>query len=263
MKIYVITDLEGPAMVFSFDQTRLPEATERIAQAKRFLTREVNACVDGILDVDAAAEVVVLDGHGSGGIDYELFHEQAQLIAGYRRPSFACLDETYDALFFVGQHAMAGTPAAPLAHTQSSRTIEYYRLNGELIGEFAQHAILAGTLFGVPTAFLSGDDKAVAEAQTLAPALVGVVTKVGLGLEAARSVSPRRAQKLIRAGAAEACRTGARQGHSTAARGPSLRVRDSRIAWPGGSLGRLSAAGLRARGRANRAARVGLTRELC
>ena len=147
MKIYVITDLEGPAMVFSFDQTRLPEATERIAQAKRFLTREVNACVDGILDVDAAAEVVVLDGHGSGGIDYELFHEQAQLIAGYRRPSFACLDETYDALFFVGQHAMAGTPAAPLAHTQSSRTIEYYRLNGELIGEFAQHAILAGALF--------------------------------------------------------------------------------------------------------------------
>ena len=206
MKLYIVTDLEGPAMVFAFDQTRLPEAAEKNAQAKRFLTQEVNACVDGILNVEPDAEVIVLDGHGSGGIDYELFHDRAQLIAGRNRPSFAGMDATCDALFYVGQHAMAGTPMAPLAHTQSSRTIEHYKLNGMPIGEFGQHATLAGTLFGVPTVFLSGDDKAVAEAQALVPGLVGVVTKVGMGLEAARSLSPRRAQELTRAGAAEAIR---------------------------------------------------------
>jgi D-amino peptidase len=206
MKIYIITDLEGPAMVFAFDQTRLPEAATKNAQAKRFLTREVNACVDGILDVEPEAQVIVSDGHGSGGIDYELFHDRAQLVAGRHRPSFACMDATCDALFFVGQHAMAGTPLAPLAHTQSSRTIEHYQLNGVPIGEFAQHATVAGTRFGVPTVFLSGDDKAVAEAQALVPRLVGVVTKVGLGLEAARSLSLRRAQELTRSGAAEAVR---------------------------------------------------------
>lgn len=206
MKVFILTDLEGPAMVFSFDQTRLPEAAEKNAQAKRLLTLEVNACIDGILDHDPAAEVVVWDGHGSGGIDYELFHEGAQLVAGRGVPAPYGLDATFDALFFVGQHALAGTPDAPLAHTYSSRTVESYTLNGEAIGEFGLRAAMAGTVFGVPTAFLSGDDKAVTEAQTLVPELIGVVTKVGLGLEAARSLAPARSRALIRAGAAEACR---------------------------------------------------------
>ena len=206
MKIFILTDLEGPAMVFSFDQTRLPEAAEKNAQAKRFLTREVNACVDGILDVDADAEVVVWDGHGSGGIDYDLFHDRAQLVAGRGVRAPYGLDESFDALFFVGQHAMAGTPMAPLAHTYSSRTVEYYKLNGRPIGEFGMRAYMAGTLCNVPTAFLSGDDKAVAEAQALVPGLVGVVTKTGLGPEAAQSLSPVRSRELIRAGAAEASR---------------------------------------------------------
>jgi D-amino peptidase len=206
VKIYVLTDLEGAAMVFGFDQTRPPEAAANKPVAMRLLTLEVNACVDGILVADPGATVVVLDGHGAGGIDYELVHERAELIAGHGlRPPWG-IDASYDALFFVGQHAMAGTPTAPLAHTFSSRTIESYRLNDRPIGEFGMLATMAGTLFGVPTALLTGDDKAVAEAQALVPDLVGVATKRGLGLEAAQSLSPARARALIRAGAAEACR---------------------------------------------------------
>ncbi|MGI8913896.1 MAG: M55 family metallopeptidase, partial [Chloroflexota bacterium] len=204
--IFILTDLEGPAMIFGFDQTRLPEAAGNMAQSKRLLTLEVNACVDGILDADPQAEVVVWDGHGSGGIDYELFHERAQLVAGRGVRAPYRLDGTFDALFFVGQHAMAGTPDAPLAHTYSSRTIEYYQLNGVPIGEFGLRATMAGTLCAVPTAFLSGDDKAVAEAQALVPELVGVTTKIGLGREAAQSLAPARAWELIRAGATAACR---------------------------------------------------------
>ena len=206
MKIYLLTDLEGAAMVFGFDQTRLPEAEARKPAAMALLTREVNACVDGILDADPGAEVVVLDGHGSGGIAPDLLHDRAELIAGHGLRSPWGLDASYDALFFVGQHAMAGTPEAPLAHTFSSRTIEHYRLNGEPIGEFGMLATMAGTLFGVPTALLTGDDQAVAEAQALVPEIVGVATKVGLGLEAARSLAPARARHLVREGAAEACR---------------------------------------------------------
>lgn len=206
MKIFILTDLEGPAMIFSFDQTRLPEAAEKMALSKRLLTLEVNACTDGILDFDRQAEVVVWDGHGSGGIDYELFHDQAQLVAGRGVPAPYGLDESFDSLFFVGQHAMAGTTDAPLAHTYSSRTVEYYQLNGTPIGEFGLRATMAGTLFDVPTAFLSGDDKAVAEAHALVPGLVGVTTKIGLGREAAQSLAPARARGLIRAGAAAACR---------------------------------------------------------
>jgi D-amino peptidase len=206
VKIFILTDLEGPAMIFAFDQTRLPEAAEKMALSKRLLTLEVNACIDGILDFDPQSEVVVWDGHGSGGIDYELFHERALLVAGRGVAAPYGLDATFAALFFVGQHAMAGTPDAPLAHTYSSRTVEYYHLNGVPIGEFGMRATMAGTLFDVPTTFLSGDDKAVAEAQALVPELVGVTTKVGLGREAARSLAPARARQLIRAGATTACR---------------------------------------------------------
>lgn len=204
MKIYIITDLEGPAMVSRFSQTRDPESPEKPI-AMKLLTWEVNAAVDGILDVDPEAEVIVWDGHGSGGIDLLEFHPKAKLIArGPIRPPYY-LDESFDALFFVGQHAMAGTEAAPLAHTYSSKTIEYYKLNGIFMGEFGCRAAMAGT-FGVPTAFIAGDDKAVAEAQALIPNIVGVATKQGLALELAIHLSPQRSQELIRLGAAEACR---------------------------------------------------------
>lgn len=206
MKIFILTDLEGPAMIFAFDQTRLPEAADNMALSKRLLTLEVNACIDGILDSDPQAEVVVWDGHGSGGIDYELFHDQAQLVAGRGLRAPYGLDGSFDALFFVGQHAMAGTPDAPLAHTYSSRSVEYYKLNGTPIGEFGMRAAMAGTFFDVPTVFLSGDDKAVAEARALVSAIIGVATKIGLGREAAQSLAPSRSRELIRAGAVAACR---------------------------------------------------------
>jgi D-amino peptidase len=204
MKIYIITDLEGPAMISRFNQTRDPAPEDKIISMK-LLTWEVNAAVDGILDVDKNAEVIVWDGHGSGGIDILEFHPKAKLIArGPIRPPYY-LDETFDAQFFVGQHAMAGTEAAPLCHTYSSKTIEYYKINGIFVGEFGARAIMAGTI-GVPTVFLAGDDKAVAEAKALVPGIFGAAVKQGLGRELAIHLSPKAAHKLIRETAAEACK---------------------------------------------------------
>ena len=205
LKVHVITDLEGAAMVFGFHQTRGEDPVAK-AQAMRLLTAEVNACVEGILDADEDAEIVVWDGHGNGGINYEFFHDRAQLLPHRTTPAPYGLDETFHAVYFVGQHAMAGTPAAPLAHTYSSKTVEHYKLNGAPIGEFGMRAYMAGTLFGVPVAFLSGDDKAVAEAQALVPTLVGVATKTGTALEGALSLSPGQSQDLIRAGARKAAK---------------------------------------------------------
>jgi D-amino peptidase len=194
-------------MVFRFDQTgRDPAPPESKQQAMRILTGEVNACVEGILDEAPDAEILVWDGHGSGGIVYEDVHEAAQLLPHRSSSAPYGLDETFDAVFFVGQHAMAGTPDAPLAHTYSSATVEYYLLNGQPIGEFGMRAYMAGTLFDVPVAFLSGDDKAVREAQALVPGIVGVATKTGTGLESAISLAPSKARKLIREGAAKAVR---------------------------------------------------------
>lgn len=78
MKIYILTDLEGPAMVSRFNQTR--EEGPQKQTAMKLLTWEVNAAITGILDVDSQAEIVVWDGHGNGGIDVLEFHPEAKLI---------------------------------------------------------------------------------------------------------------------------------------------------------------------------------------
>ena len=203
MKIHVITDLEGPAMITNFTQTR-DTTPESKAISMALLTAEVNACVDGVLDFDPQAEVIVWDGHGSGGINLLDFHPQAKFLPHSHVPPRYGLDESYDAQFFVGQHAMAGTPNAPLAHTYSSKTIEYHKINGVPHGEFGCRAIMVGQL-GIPTVFLSGDDKAVAEAQALVPGLHGAIVKWGLGRECALSLAPKAAQELIRVTATRAC----------------------------------------------------------
>lgn len=205
MKIYMITDLEGPAMITQFTQTR-DVTREDKAISMKLLTWEINAAVDGILDADNKAEVIVWDGHGSGGIDILEFHPRAKLILGRPiRPPYY-MDKTFDALIFVGQHAMAGTEAAPLCHTYSSKSIEYYKLNGMFVGEFGARAIMAGSLFDIPTIFISGDDKAVAEAKALVPKIYGAAVKQGLGREISINLSPKAAHELIRKTAAEACR---------------------------------------------------------
>ncbi len=203
MKIHIITDLEGPAMINRFTQTRdvTPEEKKR---SEYFLTGEVNACVDGVLDAFPDAEVIVWDGHGSGGIDEMRFHEKARLIARgpIRAPYF--LDGTFDALMFVGQHARKGSGGV-LCHTYSSKTIEYFKINGIEMGEFGCRALMAGT-FGVPTVFVAGDDVAVAEARELVPDIFGVAVKKALGVELALHLSHGEACRRIRQTAAEAAR---------------------------------------------------------
>jgi D-amino peptidase len=202
MKVFIITDLEGPALISRFNQTRdvTPEEKPRWM---RLLTGEVNACIDGILDFDPNAEVVAWDGHGSGGIVEELFHRDAKLIA--RGPISAPygLDETYQALMFVGQHAMMGDRGV-LCHTYSSKSIEYYRINDVEMGEFGCRALMAGTM-GVPTTLVTGDDVTFEEARALVPEIQGAVVKWAMGRELALHLSHEAACDVIRVQARLAC----------------------------------------------------------
>jgi D-amino peptidase len=202
VKIYIMTDLEGPAMISRFNQTRDVTPEDKI-RWMRLLTGEVNACIDGILDFDSDADVIVWDGHGSGGIIEEEFHRDARLIArGPISPPYA-VDDSFDAMMFVGQHARMGTGGV-LCHTYSSKSIEYYRINDVELGEFGCRALMAGTI-GVPTVMCAGDDVAVEEARELIPNIVGAAVKQALGRELAIHMSHGAACELIRERAAEAC----------------------------------------------------------
>jgi D-amino peptidase len=198
MKFFILTDLEGVAGIDSFTQTRTRDLAQK-GPAMRQLARETNACIEGIRSVHSDAQIDVWDGHGSGGLHAE------ELIGGNYLRGGRPYNEIrgYDALLFVGQHAMAGTIAAPLCHTYSSLHVAYYRLNGVFIGEFGGRATVAGAQ-GVPTIYLSGDDKAAMEARMFVPQIQTAVVKWGRGLEAAEHMDPDEACRVVRDSAAAA-----------------------------------------------------------
>lgn len=199
-RFFILTDLEGPSGVDNFTQTRPRDGhPERVEASKKLLAGEVNACIEGIRSVYPDAHIDVWDGHGPGGL-----HAEDVVGGNYLRSGRPYKElNGFDGLLFVGQHAMAGTYNGPLCHTYSSLNIAYYKLNDVFIGEFAARALIAG-MQGVPTIFLSGDDKAVLEAQMFVPNIETVAVKKGLGIEAAEHVPVEEAHRMIREGAARA-----------------------------------------------------------
>lgn len=199
MKYLIMTDLEGVCGVDSFSQTRTSDNAIK-GPAMKQLAREVNACIAGIRHADPAAEVMVIDGHGSGGLFPEDIVD-AEYVR-YRNFEHDTLAQ-YSALFYVGQHAMEGTIDAPLRHTYSSLRVQYYRINGVNVGEFGAFANWVG-LNGIPTIFFAGDDKAALEARMFVPEIETVVTKYGKGVEAAEHRPSDIVLKEIEEGAARA-----------------------------------------------------------
>ncbi len=200
MKIAVMTDLEGVSGVVSFEDQA--EATGKYyEQAQRLLTGEVNAAIEAMV-AEGVCDIVVIDGHGAGGICFEDLHPTGRLYHG--RPfAFNVFQQeylaTFDATIMIGQHAMAGVERGNLNHTQCSKSIEYYKLNGKPIGEIAQWALCAGA-YNVPMIFLSGDEAACAEAQDLIPNIVTAAVKTGLSRTAAISCSIAESHRRIREG---------------------------------------------------------------
>jgi D-amino peptidase len=218
MKILIMTDMEGVAGVLNFEDWTRPEG-RYYEKGKRLLTAEVNAAIRGFCN-HGVTEIRVVDGHGPGAIDPEQLDPRVELMRGRPRPNWPwTLDESFDALAFVGQHAKAGTPHSHLTHTQYCRFIDL-SINGISIGEYGQLAFCAMEL-GVPTILAGGENALAEEAQKLTPGVVAVGVKQGIlpdGLEelsmeeyrqaklAAIHKSPGTARELIEEGAAEAIR---------------------------------------------------------
>ena len=206
MNILIMTDLEGVAGLVSFEDQTGP-AGRYYEAAKKLLTAEVNAAIEGLLQ-EGVDEILVLDGHGAGAICFEELHPAAKLFHGRPWAPWPRLIEVfkgYDACMMVGQHAMAGVATGSLNHTQNSQAVDYYQLNGHKIGELGQFALFCGAL-GLPMIFLSGDQDACLEAQALIPGIVTAAVKQGLSRGSAISLSAPEARRRIRLGAEQAIR---------------------------------------------------------
>ena len=214
MKIMLMTDMEGCAGVLDFKNWVEPDG-RHYAQGRRLLTCETNAAVEGLFAA-GADEVLVVDGHGAGGIDPEALDPRAVLSRGHCDPVWPWgLDRSYAALGFVGQHAKAGTPYSHLTHTGTLQVIDE-RANGLSIGELA----LCAKELGVPVILACGEEALAREAEALTPGVVTAAVKRGLVDDngcrdlsteqyavaklGAAHLSPAKARELIKAAAMRA-----------------------------------------------------------
>jgi D-amino peptidase len=217
MKILMMTDMEGAAGILNHDDWVMPDG-RFYDEGRRLLTKEVNAAVEGLFE-GGATEVVVVDGHGAGGIDTGILdgRVKAQRIGAGGWP--CGLDSTFDGFCCVGQHAKAGTDCSHITHTQWFNYIDL-AVNDISIGEYGQMALCALEL-GVPSILACGEEALCREAGQLAPGVVTVAVKKGIlqdGLDdldtdryraaklAAMHLPPEQACELIRKGAARAAR---------------------------------------------------------
>lgn len=195
--IFIMTDIEGVAGVTNFEEQTFPTG-RYYDRAQKLLTAEINAAVEALVQ-QGVEDILIVDGHGPGAVWFEELHPEAKLLHG--RPTTHLIIkhnlEKYDAAAIIGQHAMAGVATSNLSHTQSSQSIDWYKLNGKPIGEIAQFALSAGAV-GVPMIFLTGEKDACLEAEALIPGITTACVKEGLGRGAAVSVSAKKAHEIIR-----------------------------------------------------------------
>jgi D-amino peptidase len=202
MKVYISADIEGTTGITNWEEADKTHATYQ--EFRERMTSEVVAACEGAIDA-GANEILIKDAHGSGrNIISERLPDCAKLVRAWSGHPFCMvqeLDESFDALLFVGYHAKAGSDDNPLAHTLRLHVM-HLMINGEIASEFHMHAF-AGALVGVPSVFLSGDSGICTDAQRISPGIVTVPVSRGIG-PSTLSIAPNLAKKEIRAGVAHA-----------------------------------------------------------
>lgn len=201
-KVYISVDMEGLSGVSGDDQ--LSPGGAEYARSRKLMAEDTNAAIRGALEA-GATDILVNDSHGGQrNILPEDLHPSARLIShSFKRfGMMEGLDETFDAVIFVGYHAKADTPAGLFAHTGSG-VVRDLQVNGRSVGEGGMNAALAAW-YGVPVVMVTGDDVAVKQVQESAPAAHGVAVKRAINVRAVELVPLQTAHAQIQKTAREA-----------------------------------------------------------
>lgn len=179
MKIFINTDLEG---VSGFARREYIASSlgrpDLIAEARKLLAGDVNACIAGCFRCGVEA-VTVRDGHAGGGnLKRSEVDDRADFIDGPMGNQRFSILRDYDAFIQLGVHSMANTHGGILEHTFNSSSIQNVWLNGERIGEIGILAKIAAE-YEVPNILVTGDDKACAEARAILPEIISCEVKKG------------------------------------------------------------------------------------
>lgn len=199
MKVYISADIEGIATTTRWEDTRFAERDYPFHA--RQMTREVLAAIEGATEA-GATEIVLRDAHGRGiNVDISCLPNHVKVIRGWEGHPYMMvqgIDDSFDAVMFVGYHCAAGIVGNPMSHSMTLKTQKAV-VNGMPLSEFMLYSWCAANE-GVPTVFLSGDQAICAQGKEQYPWLTTVAVKEGFGASTF-AVAPDRAVAMIREGA--------------------------------------------------------------
>lgn len=205
LKVFISVDMEGITGVVNWDD--VSRDGKDYDSFREVMTREVNAAIEGAVRA-GATDIVVRDSHGSArNLLPELLDSNARLLRDWSGGPMGMmdgLDESFDAVIFVGYHAKAGTPDALLEHTMSGSNILDISINGVSVPEAGINALIAGH-YNVPVVFVAGERALCEQAAALLGSVETVAVKEGVG-NGALCLHPEVSRQRIRAGVEKALR---------------------------------------------------------
>jgi len=187
LKVFISVDMEGIGGIGTAAMTS--SNGKDYDTGRKLMTNEVNAVVSAVFEAGPAI-IVVNDSHGDM---QNLLHTQLDPRVEYIQSNIKPLgmvqglDASFDAVIFIGYHAMAGTENGFLAHTGSGN-VKGLWLNGTEVGEGGLNAYFASAL-GVPVILASGDKTFAEEIKKITTART-VITKEAIGTSAAKLIHP-------------------------------------------------------------------------
>lgn len=205
-KVYISADMEGVTGAVTGDQ--LGPGGFEYQRFREFMTNEVLAAIRGARAA-GATEFLVSDSHGNGeNLLIDRLPKDVQVVRSWPRPlgMMGGLDESFDAVFFIGYHTSTSNTEGVRAHTFSSATLTDVRINGDSVAEAGFNAAIAGH-FGVPVVLVSGDDAIVAETKAyVGDEVEGAVVKWATSFHSARTLTPEAGVEVIERAAERAIR---------------------------------------------------------
>ena len=176
-RVLISLDLEGVNRVVGEPYSGLARDTEQWYIAREQAVLEVNAAADALFE--AGVELVGLwDYHaGTSNVDVNALDPRITVIdTDPKKPRLYFAEGNYDCICYFGYHTMEGTLGGVLAHTMSSQSVQYYKINGRYVGEVDIDAYITAAA-GIPSRFFAGGDIACKQAKRAINEIVTVTTK--------------------------------------------------------------------------------------
>ena len=208
MKIFISFDMEGVAGIVDWSQCTAPG--QAYEEGRALLLGEVNAAIDGAI-AGGATEIVCNDSHGKmNNLNPADLHGRATYVAGRHKPLYMMegMDDSVDAVFFVGYHGSISGESSVLSHTYNPAVVSKVELNGIECGESGINALVA---LGcrAPVALITGDQHTITEGDPFFKQAERVVVKESITRFSASQLHPLDARDKIAAAAEAAVRRAA------------------------------------------------------